>query len=72
MSHQHDGAQTPAPGVPDDARKRFTTLQAKAARAGIAVYELADGCYLGARWNLQRELPDLDAVSAWLHMQGVR
>lgn len=70
MSHQHDGAQTPAPGVPD--QKRFATLKAKAALMGIAVHKLADGGFLACRWNLTKDLPDLDALSRWLHTMGVR
>ncbi len=52
--------------------KRLATLKAKAALAGIAVHQLADGGYLCCRWNMTRDVPDLDALSRFLHTQGVR
>ncbi len=55
----------------DWARKNFLTLQARAAMAGYALHELANG-YLLCRWDRARQLPDLLAVAAVLLQMGVR
>jgi len=55
----------------DCARKNFLTLQARAAMAGYALHELANG-YLLCRWDRARQLPDLLAVAAVLLQMGVR
>lgn len=55
---------TDAPG------KRFATLQAKCALAGVSLHQLendhGDTVFVASRWALTRELPDLDAVASWL------
>jgi hypothetical protein len=53
-------------------QKRFATLKAQAALHGIAVHQLADGGYLVCRWNMTKDVPDLDALSRFLHTMGVR
>jgi len=55
--------------------KRFATLQARAALAGamLSRIETDDGsmAYVLTRWALTKQLPDLDAVEAWLaRLQG--
>jgi len=55
----------------DRARKNFLTLRARAAMAGYALHELANG-YLLCRWDRSRELPDLRAVATVLAQIGVR
>jgi len=59
-----------------DARKNFATLRARAALAGFELLELGDDgrrVFVLSRWNLTRELPDLDAVAAFLdRVQGRR
>lgn len=51
--------------------KRFATLQAQCALAGVSLHELendyGDTVFIVARWALTRELPDLDAVASWLN-----
>jgi hypothetical protein len=58
---------------PTDARKRFTTLQAKLAFSAWVLDEIrdADGVhYLASRWGRSRSLPDLDAVQRFLEQIG--
>lgn len=56
----------------DAERKLFETVRAAAALSGVQVYRLGDGSYLLQRWNLHRELPDLDAATALLRRMGVQ
>lgn len=53
------------------ARKSFLTLQARAALAGYALHELADG-YLFCERDRARPLPDLRAVASVLLQIGGR
>jgi hypothetical protein len=57
-------------GTADNERKRFATLQARAAIAGHEVRrEPVDGggwLYVMRRWGMRRELLSLDDVQAWL------
>ena len=50
--------------------KRLATLTAACALAGVALIPSTDDhgrrTYVVSRWALTRELPDLDAVEAWL------
>ena len=46
-------------------RKAAATAIARAAMAGLAVYELKDGRFLAA-WGVTRLMPDLAAVEAFL------
>ena len=62
---------TDRPIVPEAERKRFETMRAAAALSGVQVYRLGDGSYLLTRWNMHRELPDLDAVAGLLRRMGV-
>ena len=55
----------------DPADKQYQTVRAIAARAGVELYELAEGGYLLTRWNMHRELPDLRAVVELLRRMGV-
>jgi len=55
-----------------EASKRLATLRAKAALQGIAVHSLADGGYLVIRWNMTKDVPDLDGLSRFLFTMGVR
>ena len=45
--------------------KRFATLQAKCALAGVSLHQMendhGDTVFIVSRWALTRELPDLDA-----------
>lgn len=75
---QNTDAKSIAPaekiGNPD---KRLATLRARAAMAGITLCALENDSretvYIVSRWALTRELPDLEAVSAWLEqVTGVR
>jgi hypothetical protein len=64
-------------GTADDDRKRFATLQARAAIAGHELKRepVADGAwlYVMRRWGLRRELASLGDVAAWLdRATGVR
>lgn len=52
--------------------KRLATLKAKAALHGIAVHQLADGGFLVCRWNMTKDVPDLDALARFLFTIGVR
>lgn len=52
--------------------KAFATLRAVAALAGVELCKLPEGGYLASRWNLTRELPDLQAVREWLARVGAR
>lgn len=54
----------------DAGRKAYVTMQATAATAGCALYELSTGKFLLTRWGLSRELPDLRAVGALLAQLG--
>lgn len=51
------------------ARKRQAKLQAVAALAGVALHRLDDGSWLASRWNLSRELADVE-IEAWLKRIG--
>lgn len=64
-----DGTASISPD--DDRRKGFERLRALAALAGIQVYALDAGRYLVCRWNLSREVPDLDVLRRFLRQQGV-
>lgn len=50
--------------------KRFATLQARCALAGVSLHQLENDrgnvVYIVSRWALTRELADLDAVANWL------
>jgi hypothetical protein len=50
--------------------KRFATLQARAALAGVALAAIEDDAgrpaYVMTRWALTRQLDSLDAVERWL------
>ena len=50
--------------------KRLATLTAACALAGVTLTPSTDDhgrrTYVVSRWALTRELPDLDAVEAWL------
>lgn len=59
-----------APTTPDG--KRLATLRAKAALHGIVIHQLADGGFLVCRWGMAKDVPDLDALSRFLHTMGVR
>lgn len=59
---------------PDD-RKRFATLEARAALSGITLHriwggEFAPSVYVASKWALTRELRDLDVVEQWLARMG--
>lgn len=61
----------------ENADKRFATLQARCALAGISLHKLENDqgatVYIVSRWALTRELPDLEAVESWLDkVQGVQ
>jgi hypothetical protein len=55
---------------PGDDGKLLATLRARAALAGITLYESTDDrddrTYVVSRWALTRQLDSLDAVAAWL------
>lgn len=50
--------------------KRFATLQAQCALAGVSLHQLendyGETVYIVARWAMTRELANLDAVATWL------
>lgn len=50
--------------------KAFATVQARAALAGVSLHRLEDDrgreIFVVSRGAMTRELPSLDAVSAWL------
>lgn len=58
------------PVEPDRPDKRFATVRARACLIGATVYRTEDdrACevYVVSRNSLTREMPDLDAVEAWL------
>lgn len=60
--------QRPAQG--EDTGKRFNTLQARAALAGVALAAIEDDAgrpaYVVTRWALTRQLSDLDSVERWM------
>lgn len=60
----------PAACTGDADRKRYCSMQARAAMAGFALRRFDDeggrSVYVVTRWNLSRELNTLDEVSAWL------
>ena len=68
------GAATSPARDPDDADKRFPNLRARCALAGHELHRIDMGAgqhaYLISRWNLTRQLPDLDAVAAFLAQVG--
>lgn len=59
-----------APTAPATAKaenaKAVATLQARAAIAGISLYQVDGGRFLATRWNLVRELADIDSAERWL------
>jgi hypothetical protein len=77
MDHQLHAEQVGSVASEIEQKKRFATLQAKAALAGVALHRLCDsacgsGGFLVSKWNLTTELPSLDAVDAWLNqLSGV-
>lgn len=50
--------------------KQYATLRARCALAGVMLHEIENDhgktVFIVSRWALTRELPDLDAVAAWL------
>ena len=50
--------------------KHYATQQARCALAGVSLHRLENDhgktVFIVSKWALTRELPDLDAVSAWL------
>jgi hypothetical protein len=50
--------------------KRLATLRAACALAGVALVESTDErdrpVFIVSRWAMCKQLPDLDAVEAWL------
>ncbi|MFY8042311.1 MAG: hypothetical protein ACOVOD_05235 [Rhodoferax sp.] len=63
MDHKtHAVAAGPVTPVSDE--KHRANVFAIAAQAGVAVFQLADGSYLAARWGLAKPCPDLHAVLA--------
>lgn len=65
---ENTNAATAGTAAPE---KRLATLKARAALAGVAIHMLANGGYLACRWNLSKDLADLDALETWLKQQGV-
>jgi hypothetical protein len=55
---------------PIDAPKALATLRAQLALLGYALHELSSGEYVVWRWDRVRSLPDLHAVSRFLHQVG--
>ena len=53
-----------------DTGKQYATLRARCALAGVVLHQIENDhgktVYIVSRWALTRELPDLDAVAAWL------
>lgn len=51
-------------------RKRFATLQARAALAGVTVWQSQGDhgrpSYIATKWALTKEFADLDALDTWL------
>lgn len=51
-------------------QKRFATLRAAAALAGITLLQIEGDLqpvvYIGTRWAMTRQLDSLDEVSSWL------
>lgn len=74
MQTQNDapgaGMGAPAPSAMVDERKTFATMQARAARCGCTLHELAGGGYLVAKWNYSRAVPCLRAVGDMLRQMG--
>ncbi len=67
----------PAQKIGNLQAKRLATLRARAALAGVSLFALENDhgktVYIVSRWALTRELPDLEAVEAWLEkVTGVR
>lgn len=58
----------------EEARKRFATLQARAAMAGVALSRLDDDrgrpVFIASKWALTKQLDSLDEVSAFLTRIG--
>ncbi|VTU36241.1 hypothetical protein [Variovorax sp. PBL-E5] len=56
--------------APDAIKKREATLAAECALVGVTLIPSTDErgrrVYIVSRWALTKELPDLDAVEAWL------
>ena len=50
--------------------KRHATLQAKLALRGFVLRKLDTGAYIVTRWQLCRELADLDAVARFATLVG--
>ena len=51
-------------------QKRFATVQAQLALLGFVLRKLETGEYIVTRWQLCRELADLDAVARFAVMVG--
>jgi hypothetical protein len=64
----HRNTHGDTPGL--DTSKRLAILRARAALAGVTLYATTDDhgqpCYIVSRWNLTRQLDDLDAAEQWL------
>lgn len=64
--HRDSGEVAPS----TSSAKAFTTLQARAARAGWQLLRMPDGELVALRWNRSIELPDLAAVESFLAKVG--
>jgi hypothetical protein len=58
-------------------QKRLATLRARAALAGVTLYQsttdTGQPCYIVSRWALTRQLESLDAAEHWLdQVTGVK
>lgn len=65
---QPDSAASGRPELLDE--KSWSTLQAKAALAGVALYRVGDGSggevFIARRWGLSRQLDDIDELETFL------
>ena len=50
--------------------KRFATVQARAALAGVELVRLADGSLLASKWGMFKSFSDADEVDSWLGRVG--
>lgn len=57
------------PWVREEA-KRFATVQARAALAGVELVRLADGSLLASKWGMFKSFSDADEVDSWLVRVG--
>lgn len=52
-------------------QKKLATLRARAALAGVSLHTIendhGETVYIVSKWNLTRELADLDALETWLN-----